>query len=160
MSKSIRITHLYQFHKQNAKMVEFAGFNMPIWYKGIIPEHMAVRTRVGIFDITHMGRTLVTGAKSEAFINLVTTNDVSALTPLSAQYTTMCNENGGIKDDLIVSRLDSEKFLMVYNAVNRDKDYGWLVQNSKPFNVKVEEVSDNIAMFAVQGPIAEQTLQK
>jgi aminomethyltransferase len=160
MSTSFRRTHLNQYHRQNAKMVEFAGFEMPLWYKGIIPEHMAVRTKVGIFDITHMGRTLVTGAKSEAFINHVTTNDVSALAPLTAQYTTVCNENGGIKDDLIVSRLDQEEFLMVYNAANRDKDYTWLAQNSKPFNVRVEDVSDNIAMFAVQGPEAQQTLQK
>jgi len=160
MSQSVRRTHLYQFHKQNAKIIEFAGFQMPIWYKGIIPEHMAVRTHVGIFDITHMGRALMTGAKSEAFLNHVTTNDVSVLAPLSAQYSTMCNENGGIKDDFVVSRLEQEKFLMVYNAANREKDYQWLIQNAKAFNVKVEDASDNIAMFAVQGPNAQPTLQK
>jgi len=160
MSKFLRTTHLFQFHKQNAKIVEFAGFQMPIWYKGIIPEHMAVRTRVGIFDITHMGRTLITGAQSEAFLNHLTTNDVSLLTPLSAQYSTMCNENGGIKDDFVLSRLEQDKFLIVYNAANREKDYQWLVQNSKAFNVKVEDVSDNIAMFVVQGPNAQQTIQK
>ena len=141
-------------------MIEFAGFQMPIWYKGIIPEHMAVRMRVGIFDITHMGRALITGAQSEAFLNHVTTNDVSLLTPLSAQYSTMCNEDGGIRDDFVVSRLEQEKFLMVYNAANREKDYNWLVQNSKTFNVRVEDASDNIAMFAVQGPNAQPTLQK
>lgn len=141
-------------------MIEFAGFQMPIWYKGIIPEHMAVRTRVGIFDITHMGRALIIGAKSEAFLNYVITNDASVLTPLSAQYSTMCNENGGVKDDLIVSRLEQERFLMVYNAANREKDYNWLVQNAKAFNVEVEDASDNIAMFAVQGLNAQSTLQK
>jgi len=160
MSKPLKITHLYQFHKQTAKMIEFAGFQMPIWYKGIIPEHLAVRTRVGVFDITHMGRALITGAKSEAFLNHVTTNDVSLLAPLSAQYSTICNEEGGIKDDFVVSRLEQEKFLMVYNAANREKDYQWLVQNAEDFDVKVEDASDNIAMFAVQGPNAQQTLQK
>jgi len=160
MSQPPQRTHLYQFHKQNAKITEFAGFQMPIWYKGIIPEHMAVRTHVGIFDITHMGRALITGAKSEAYLNHVITNDTSVLTPLSAQYSVMCNENGGIKDDFIVSRLEQEKFLMVYNAANREKDYKWLVQNAKAFNVKVEDASDNIAMFAVQGPNAQPTLQK
>jgi len=160
MSKVQRVTHLYQFHKQNAKIVEFAGFQMPIWYKGIIPEHMAVRTHVGIFDITHMGRVFITGARSEVFLNHVITNDVSVLTPLSAQYSVMCNENGGIKDDFVTSRLEQEKFLMVYNAANREKDYQWLVQNAKTFNVKVEDVSDNIAMFAVQGPNAQPALQK
>jgi len=160
MSKSRRRTHVYEFHRQHAKMVEFAGFDMPLWYKGIIPEHMAVRTRVGVFDITHMGRARVTGAKSEAFLNHVTINDVSVLTPLSAQYSTMCNEMGVVKDDLIVSRLEQEKFLTVYNAANREKDYQWLVQNARAFNVAVEDLSDNIAMFAVQGPRAERTLQK
>jgi len=160
MSKSAKKTHLNEYHKANAKMVEFAGFDMPLWYKGIIPEHMAVRTRVGVFDITHMGRAMVTGVKSEAFLNYVTTNDVSVLAPCSAHYSTMCNENGGIKDDFIVSRLEQEKFFMVYNAANREKDFQWLVQNAKAFNVRVEDVSDNVAMFAVQGPKAQQTLQK
>jgi aminomethyltransferase len=115
---------------------------------------------VGIFDITHMGRSIITGAKSEAFLNYVTTNDVSALAPLSAQYSNFCNEQGGIKDDFVLSRLEEEKFLIVYNASNRTKDYEWLVKNARPFSVKVEDVSDSIAMFAVQGPKAQETLQK
>jgi len=160
MGKQLKKTHLYEFHKQTAKMTEFAGFEMPIWYKGIIAENMAVRRSVGVFDITHMGRTLITGAKSEAFLNYVTTNDVAALTPLSAHYSNMCNEHGGIKDDFVLSRLEEEKFLIVYNATNRTKDYEWLVKNAKPFNVKVEDVSGNIAMFAVQGPNAQKALQK
>ncbi len=153
-------THLYEFHKQTGRMTLFAGFEMPLWYKGIIPEHMAVRNKVGIFDITHMGRALISGPESEAFLNYVTTNDVARLTPLSAHYSTMCNEEGGIKDDFILSRLEPEKFLMVYNAANRAKDYGWLVQHSKSFDIKVEDVSEIIAMFAGQGPKAQRTLQK
>jgi aminomethyltransferase len=141
-------------------MTLFAGFEMPLWYKGIIPEHMAVRTRVGIFDISHMGRTLISGPESEAFLNYVTTNDVSRLTPLDAHYSMMCNEKGGIKDDFVLSRLEPQRFLMVYNAANRKKDYQWLTQHSKSFHVKVEDVSDVVAMFAVQGPKAEETLQK
>jgi len=160
MSETTQKTHLFEFHHKNAKMTKFAGFHMPMWYKGIILEHMAVRTKVGIFDITHMGRAVITGAESEAFLNYVTTNDVAALTPLSAHYSTMLNQNGGIKDDFVLSRLEPEKFLIVYNAANRKKDYEWLVQNSKAFNTKVEDVSENIAMFAVQGPKAQTTLQK
>jgi len=133
---------------------------MPLWYKNITPEHLAVRNNVGIFDITHMGRSLVTGKDAEKFLNYVTTNDVTKLTPLSAHYTTFCNEQGGIKDDFVLSRLEQEKFLAVYNAANREKDYEWLVRYSERFDVKVEDVSDNIAMFAVQGPKAEKTLQK
>ena len=155
-----RRTHLYSFHVRMGKMTKFCGFDMPVWYKGILPEHMAVREAVGIFDVSHMGRVLVTGADAEAFLNYVTTNDVTRLTPLSAQYSTMCNEHGGIKDDFILSKLEAEKFLLVPNAINRNKDYNWLVQQSESFDVKIEDVSDNVAMFAVQGPKAEQTLQE
>jgi aminomethyltransferase len=153
-------THLYEFHRQHARMEAFAGFDMPLWYKDITPEHLAVRNSVGIFDVTHMGRSIITGKDAERFLNYITTNDVAKLTPLSAQYTTFCNENGGIKDDFVLSRLEQEKFMAVYNAANREKDYKWLVKNSERFNVKIEEVSDNVAMFAVQGPKTEKTLQK
>lgn len=141
-------------------MTSFAGFEMPLWFRGIIPEHITVRKTVGIFDITHMGRALITGLEAEAFLNYVTTNDVSTLAPLDAHYSTICNDRGGIKDDFVLSRLEQEKFLIVYNATNRRKDYEWLAKHSKAFEVKVEDVSDNIAMFAVQGPRAEQVLQK
>jgi aminomethyltransferase len=133
---------------------------MPIFYKDITPEHLAVRDSVGIFDVSHMGRVMVTGTDSESFLNYVITNDVSALSSNSAQYSVMCTENGGIIDDFIVYRLETEKFLVVLNASNREKDYNWLVNNAKSFNVKIEEISDNVAMFAVQGPNAEKTLQK
>lgn len=160
MSQPARRIHLYKFHSQNGKMSLFAGFEMPIWYRGIVSEHMAVRNKVGIFDVSHMGRALVTGPEAEAFLNYVTTNDVVALSPLCAHYSLMCNEQGGIMDDFVLSRLEEEKFLMVYNASNRDKDFKWLTTHSRGFNVNVKEVSDSIAMFAVQGPKAEETLQK
>jgi len=121
---------------------------------------MAVRNSVGIFDVTHMGRALITGPEAEAFLNYVTTNNVASLEPLNGQYSTMCNEGGGVKDDLVLFKLESEKFFMVYNAANREKDYGWLVQQAPPFNVQVEDFSDRVAMFAVQGPKAEETLQR
>jgi len=153
-------THLYRFHSQKGKMSLFAGFEMPMWYQGIVSEHMTVRKKVGIFDVSHMGRTLVTGPEAEAFLNYVTTNDVTALSPLCAHYSLMCNEQGGIMDDFVLSRLEEEKFLMVYNASNRDKDFKWLTTHSRGFDVNVKESSDSIAMFAVQGPKAEETLQK
>jgi len=133
---------------------------MPLWFKGIIPEHLAVRNGVGIFDITHMGRAIITGPDAEQFLNYVTTNNVQALAPLSAHYSLMCNEKGGIKDDFVLSRLERDKFLMVYNAANREKDYQWLKKNAEKFDVNIQDVSDNIAMFAVQGPKAQETLQK
>ncbi|MGC8997867.1 MAG: glycine cleavage system aminomethyltransferase GcvT [Candidatus Bathyarchaeia archaeon] len=156
----MRKTQLYEVHKKTAKMTEFAGFEMPLWYKGITEEHMAVRNSVGIFDVSHMGRVIITGRDAASFLNYVITNDVTALTPNSALYSVMCNENGGIIDDFVVSCLEEEKFLLVPNATNREKDFNWLVKKAEGFNVKIEDVSDKVAMFAVQGPNAEKTLQK
>jgi aminomethyltransferase len=153
-------THLYDFHAQHGKLVPFAGFEMPIWYKGVIPEHLAVRNSVGLFDVTHMGRVTITGADAVAFLNYVTANDVSTLKLLDAQYSLMCNEKGGIKDDFVLSRQEDDRFFMVYNAANRDKNYQWLTRQASDFDVNVDDLSECIAMFAVQGPKAQATLQK
>ncbi|MEM0057429.1 MAG: glycine cleavage system aminomethyltransferase GcvT [Candidatus Bathyarchaeia archaeon] len=156
----MRRTQLYEFHVKSAKMTTFAGFEMPLWYRGITEEHLAVRNNVGIFDVSYMGRIIITGRDAERFLNYVITNDVSTLTPNSALYTVMCNESGGIIDDCVVSRIAQDKFLLVPNATNREKDYNWLVQNAKGYDVKIQEVSDESAMLAVQGPKAEKTLQE
>jgi aminomethyltransferase len=160
MITETRKTQLYQAYKDNAKLTEFAAFQMPLYFNGIVSEHLAVRKDVGLFDISHMGRVIVTGTDSERFLNYVITNDVSKLGPDTALYSVMCNENGGIIDDFVVYRLESEKFLTVFNASNREKDHSWLIRNSKDFNVRVEDVSDSVAMLAVQGPSAAVTLQK
>jgi aminomethyltransferase len=155
-----RKTQLYEAYKNTAKLTEFAGFQMPLYFDGIVSEHLAVRNSVGVFDISHMGRVIITGSDAERFLNYVITNDVSKLDLNSALYSVMCNKNGGIIDDFVVYRLEKERFLVVFNASNREKDYGWLVRNSKGFNVKAQDVSDTVAMLAVQGPSAAATLQK
>jgi len=155
-----RRTQLYEMHRETAKLTVFAGFEMPMYYKDITPEHLAVRNSVGVFDISHMGRVMVTGIDSERFLNYVITNDVSMLQPNAAQYSVMCNDKGGIIDDFVLYRLENEKFLVVFNASNREKDYSWLVEYARGFDVKIEEISESVAMFAVQGPSAEKTLQK
>jgi len=160
LTEKTRKTQLYQVHKQTAKLTDFADFEMPLYYKGIIPEHLAVRNSVGVFDISHMGRVIITGADSERFLNYVITNDVSKLLPNTAQYSVMCNQTGGIIDDFVVYRMETDEFLMVYNASNRQKNYKWLISNKKGFNMKIEDVSDNVAMLALQGPNAQKTLQK
>ena len=160
MHSAVKRTHLYELHVKNGKMDIFAEFEMPIWYKDIIPEHLAVRNSVGIFDVSHMGRVIISGSEAKSFLNYVTTNDVSKLERLDAQYTVMCNEKGGVKDDFVLSRQENDRFFMVYNSANRTKNYNWLTKHASNFKVKVEEVSDNIAMFAVQGPKAAETLQK
>jgi aminomethyltransferase len=158
LAEETRRTQLYGVHQQTAKLTVFAGFEMPLWYKGVIPEHLAVRNSVGIFDISHMGRVVIQGVDSEQFLSHVITNDVSKLSPDSAQYSVMCNEKGGIIDDFVVYRLEEQKFMMVSNATNREKDYNWLARNAQDFNVKIQEISDDVTMFAVQGPNAEKTL--
>ena len=160
MTEHLRRTQLYGIHLKTAKITAFAGFEMPLYYEDIAPEHLAVRNAVGIFDISHMGRVIVSGVDSEGFLNYVVTNDVSTLLPNSAQYSVMCTEKGGIVDDFVVYRLEKERFLVVFNASNRKKDYGWFVRNKTEFVVGLDDVSDDVAMFAVQGPKAEKTLQK
>jgi len=160
MAEAARRTQLYDVYSKTAKIVVFAGFEMPLYFKDIAPEHLAVRNGVGIFDISHMGRIIVTGPDSEPFLNHVITNDVSTLSPNGAQYTVMCTESGGIVDDFVVYRMEKEKFLIVFNAGNREKDHSWFNRNSETFNVSIQNVSDNVAMLAVQGPYAERTLQK
>lgn len=160
MPEEARKTQLYEAYGQKAKLTEFAGFEMPLYFRGIIPEHLAVRNSVGVFDISHMGRVLIVGADSERLLNYVITNDVTKLGPNSALYSVMCTENGGIIDDFVAYRLETERFLVVFNASNREKDYNWLVRNAKGFNVEIQDVSDSVAMLAVQGPDALRTLQK
>ena len=153
-------THLYEWHVERARMGEFASFSMPLWYEGIIPEHLAVRNAVGVFDVTHMGRCLVEGKDALPFLNYVTTNNVRRLKDFQVQYTLFCNPSGGIKDDLTICRLSEEKFLLVYNASNREKDFNWLRENSRSFDVQLRDISDEAPMIAVQGPYAVKVLEK
>ena len=156
----LKKTHLYEYHAKHGNVVDFGGFAMPVWYQGIQVEHNAVREACGIFDTSHMGRTWAEGPDVERFLNYVVTNDVSRLDVNGGLYTVMCNPQGGIVDDLITYKASPERFLVVYNASNREKDFKWLKKNSKDFDLKLSDFSDKIAMIAVQGPKAEEMLQK
>lgn len=156
----LKKTHLYEYHAKHGNVVDFGGFAMPVWYQGIQIEHNAVREACGIFDTSHMGRTWAEGPDVERFLNYVVTNDVSRLDVNGGLYTVMCNPQGGIVDDLITYKVSPERFLVVYNASNREKDFKWLKKNSKDFDLKLSDFSDKIAMIAVQGPKAEEMLQK
>jgi aminomethyltransferase len=156
----LKKTHLYEYHAKHGNVVDFGGFAMPVWYQGIQVEHNAVREACGIFDTSHMGRTWAEGPDVERFLNYVVTNDVSRLDVNGGLYTVMCNPQGGIVDDLITYKVSPERFLVVYNASNREKDFKWLKKNSKDFDLKLSDFSDKIAMIAVQGPKAEEMLQK
>ena len=156
----LKRTHIYAYHKEHGRLVDFGGFEMPVWFEGVIPEHHAVRSAVGIFDTSHMGRVKAEGREVERFLNHVVTNDVSKLNPMDGLYTVMCNPRGGIVDDLIIYRLAADRFFIVYNASNREKDFNWLKGHSEGFDVGLLDISDEVAMIAVQGPKAEETLQR
>ena len=153
-------TRLYPVHeKLGAKIVEFAGFLMPIHYSSIIAEHKAVRDSVGVFDVSHMGEIFITGEKAMDFVQYITVNDVSRLYPGRVQYSAMCYNDAGIVDDLLVYKIADDKFLLVVNASNIEKDFSWMNENNK-FGVTLENKSDEYSLIAVQGPNSNKTLQK
>src|SRR5690554_1547393 len=134
-----------------AKMHDFAGFNMPIEYSGIIDEHHSVVSSVGVFDVSHMGEFWVKRSNALEFLQKVTSNDASLLKPGKAQYTSFLNEEGGIVDDFIVYQVESDKYLMVVNAANTEKDWEWCNQWNS-MGAELENASDQMALLAVQGP--------
>lgn len=143
----------------NAKMHEFAGYNMPIEYSGIIDEHLTVCDGAGVFDVSHMGEFWVKGPQALPFLQKVTSNNVAALTPGKIQYTCFPNETGGIVDDLLVYHYEPEKYLLVVNASNREKDWNWCVSHNTE-GAELENSSDRMAQLAIQGPKAILALQK
>jgi len=152
-------TALYETHKNaGAKIVEFGGYWMPVQYRGIIEEHKKVRSSVGIFDVSHMGEFVVKGPGAEEYQQRLTTNDVSKLVPNRAQYSALCYDHGGIVDDLIVYRFE-DHYMVIVNASNLQKDWDWMHQHLLP-GAELRNISDDYALFAVQGRNAEATLQK
>ncbi len=153
-------TAFYKFHESlGAKIVPFAGYEMPIEYSGINNEHMTVRNGVGVFDVSHMGEFWVKGPKAFELVQKVTSNDVAALTIGQAQYSCFPNGKGGIVDDLLVYKYEEEKYLLVINASNIDKDWAW-VNEQNTMGAELENASDAISQLAIQGPKAEAILQK
>lgn len=153
-------TQLYDYHDKHAKMLDFSGFKMPLWYKGIIEESSAVRNSAGIFDVSHMGRAVLKGEEAGDLLDYLTPNNVSKLKPGEAHYSAMCNEKGRIIDDIVLLRLEKNRFLLVFNATNREKDLKWINTHQKEFKVEVDHVSNNIAMIAIQGPKARDIIQR
>ena len=153
-------TPFINYHiKAGAKILPFAGYNMPIEYSGINAEHLTVRKGVGVFDVSHMGEIWVKGKGALEFLQKVTSNDVSRLAMGQAQYSCFPNNDGGIIDDLLVYYFEPDKYMLVVNASNIEKDYNWLESNNNN-EVELENASDKIAQLAVQGPLAVKTLQK
>lgn len=145
---------LHEWHRSRAQMFEFAGWEMPLQYTGIKEEHMCVRERVGLFDISHMGRLRITGPDAEEKLDRLLTRSVGGMPEGSCRYSCMCNERGGIIDDVVVSRLGKEDFLVVVNAATREKDLAWMERNG----IRPEDLTFRTFMFALQGPLSESAL--
>ncbi len=156
----VKLVPLNDVHvKLGAKMVPFAGFNMPVRYSSDIEEHMTVRNGVGVFDVSHMGEFTLKGPNALDLIQRVTSNDASKLVSGQAQYSCLPNETGGVVDDLIVYKIKDDDYLLVVNASNIEKDWEWISKyNTKAVDMK--NISDDVCLFAVQGPVAAKVLQK
>ena len=153
-------TCLYDKHVAlGALMSPFGGFDMPIQYSGIVDEHQAVRTACGVFDVSHMGEVLITGNDAERYVNHIFTNNVVGMPDGKILYGMMCYEDGGVVDDLLVYKVADQRFFLVINAANIDKDWAWIQEQAKGYNVKLEHQSDMYGELAIQGPDSEQVMK-
>lgn len=154
-------TCLYEKHVAlGALMSPFGGFDMPIQYSNIVDEHNAVRQACGVFDVSHMGEVLVTGPESEKFVNYIFTNDIAGAPDGKIFYGMMCHPTGGVVDDLLVYKMESNRYFLVINASNIDKDVAWIMQHAKDFDVVVENQSEKYGEVAVQGPDTEKIVER
>lgn len=154
--KNTALSHVHE--SLGAKMVPFAGYNMPVQYEGVTAEHETVRNGVGVFDVSHMGEFLLEGPNALALIQKVTSNDASVLTDGRAQYSCLPNENGGIVDDLIVYKFNDEKYLLVVNASNIEKDWNW-ISSHNTMGATMRNLSEEYSLLAIQGPKAVEAMQ-
>jgi len=153
-------TCLYEKHVALGALISpFGGFEMPIQYAGITPEHMAVREKVGVFDVSHMGEVTVKGKDAERYVQHIFTNDIAGAPAGKIYYGMMCYENGGTVDDLLVYKMGENDFFLVINAANIDKDWAWMQENAKGFDIDLQNRSDFYGQIAVQGPDAEKTVE-
>ncbi len=158
-TKANKRTPLYEFHRTHGKMVEFAGYDMPIWYTTTMEEHMAVRNRAGIFDVSHMGRLDVTGPDAAKFIESLFPTGIGKQPNGKSVYTLLLNEDAGILDDLIVLKVEEGKYLVVVNAATREKDLRHMERVGAGLNFKIDDLTEETTMIAVQGPSAVEALQ-
>ncbi|WP_338791295.1 glycine cleavage system aminomethyltransferase GcvT [Bernardetia sp. MNP-M8] len=159
ISTDLKRVALHDVHTAlGAKLIPFAGYEMPVWYASQTTEHHAVREKVGMFDVSHMGEFSVKGEEAEAFLQYVTSNDVATLYDGRVQYSCFPNDKGGIVDDLLVYKMAENDYFLVVNASNIEKDWNWLMKH-KPESVEMTNISDNISLFAVQGTVAIDALQ-
>lgn len=157
----LKRTALYDSHlKWGGKIIDFAGWELPVQYEGLVIEHNAVRNNAGLFDVSHMGEVSVVGKEASQFVQYLVTNDTSLMVDNQVIYAQMCYEHGGIVDDLLVYKYDKDEYFLVINASNVDKDFAWMQEVSKKFDVKLVNLSNDYSELALQGPKAQDILQK
>lgn len=158
---ALKRTPLYEQHVEaKAKLIDFGGWEMPVQYAGVIEEHNTVRTKAGLFDVSHMGEIDIQGPEALNLVNHLITNDVNRIADGQILYSPMCYPDGGIVDDLLVYRFNNEHFYLVINASNTDKDFAWMLEQAEGFKAEVKNVSEQTAQLALQGPLAGKILQK
>jgi len=158
-TKAMKHTSLYEFHRTHGKMVEFAGYEMPIWYTSTVDEHMAVRNRAGVFDVSHMGRVDVTGPDAGKFIESLFPTGIGKQPNGKSVYTLLLNKDAGIIDDLIVLKMGEDRYLLVVNAASKAKDLRHMHASGAGLNFKIDDITESTTMIAVQGPSAVDALQ-
>ncbi|MFL0593709.1 glycine cleavage system aminomethyltransferase GcvT [Staphylococcus caprae] len=161
MTEELKKTPLYQnYIDSGAKIVEFGGWAMPVQFSSIKEEHNAVRYEIGLFDVSHMGEIEISGNEAFQFVQYILSNDANNLTDNKAMYTALCSEEGGIIDDLVTYKLADDRFLLIVNAANTDKDFNWISKQSKNFDVNVNNTSDEYGQLAIQGPKARDLVNE
>lgn len=161
MTSELKKTPLYQnYVDSGAKIVEFGGWAMPVQFTSIKEEHNAVRYEIGMFDVSHMGEISIKGNDASKFVQYLLSNDTNNLTDTKAQYTALCNEEGGIIDDLVTYKVGDNNYLLIVNAANTDKDFAWVEKHAPNFDVEVSNVSDQFGQLAVQGPKARDLVSE
>lgn len=159
MGNDLKKTPLFDTYSQyGGKTIDFGGWDLPVQFSSIKAEHEAVRTKAGLFDVSHMGEIYVKGSESLAYLQNLVTNDVSKVAINQTQYTTMCYDNGGVVDDLLIYRMAEEEYLLVVNAANIEKDYAWMLEH-KTAGVEIINASDDFGQIALQGPLSKEVLQ-
>lgn len=159
--ENVKKTALFGVHENlGGKIIDFAGWALPVQYEGLISEHEAVRNQAGIFDVSHMGEVEVKGSEAFNFVQNLVTNDITVLQDNQVLYSLMCYPDGGIVDDLLIYKLNDQHFYLVINASNVDKDFQWMKDNKKNYNAELTNISDQVSEVALQGPKAQEILQK
>ncbi len=159
--ENLKKTHLFPiYEKYGAKVVDYAGWAMPVQFEGLIEEHEAVRNAAGIFDVSHMGEVEVKGKGAEKYLQNLLTNDFEAVEDNQIIYSFMCYPNGGVVDDLLVYKYNTERYLLVVNASNKEKDINWMNEHKGSFDIQIDDISHKVSEIAIQGPLSQEILQK